>query len=108
MTSSVPSMPRSTSGVADKKLDQARADAMKQNLPQRVTDFVNKVWGEGRAKAKSGEQAPPSTEAPSSTEAPATTDTTAAPSTTDTTAAPETTDTTGGSAATAPGTTAGN
>jgi hypothetical protein len=92
--------------VADKKLDQARADAMKQNLPQRVTDFVNKVWGQAGAKAKA-DQAPPSTDAPSTTEAPSTTDTTAAPSTTDTTQAPSTTDTTGGAAPTSPGTTAG-
>ena len=45
--------------VADKKLDQARADTMKQNLPQRVTDFVNKVWGQGRAKAKANGRAGP-------------------------------------------------
>jgi len=92
--------------VAGKKLDQARADAMKQNLPQRVTDFVNRVWGQGKAKAGADQQTP-STEAPSTTEAPATTDTTAAPSTTDTTSAPDTTATTAGSAPTAPGTTAG-
>ncbi|MGZ4682690.1 MAG: hypothetical protein ACXV8G_09535, partial [Acidimicrobiales bacterium] len=46
--------------VAGKKLDQDRADAMKQNLPQRVTDFVNRVWGQGKAKA-SGDQQTPST-----------------------------------------------
>ncbi len=95
--------------VADHKMEQAKADTIKQNLPQRVTDFVNHVWGQGRAHAKAGgtDQAPPSTEAPSTTEAPATTDTTSAPATTDTTSAPASTDTTGGSTASSPGTTAG-
>ena len=96
--------------VANHKMDQAKADTMKQNLPQRVTDFVNRVWGQGAAKgkAKADEQAPSTTEAPATTEAPSTTDTTAAPSTTDTTQAPASTDTTAGSAGSTPGTTAGN
>ena len=96
--------------VADGKLDQAKADTMKQNLPQRVTDFVNKVWGQARAEARAkrkAEQAPPSTDAPATTEAPASTDTTEAPASTDTTQAPASTDTTEAPAGTSPGTTAG-
>ena len=98
--------------VAGHKLDSARADIMKQNLPQRVTDFVNRKWGQAAADKAKGTDQTPTTEAPSTTEAPATTvapgstDTTS-PSSTDTTQAPASTDTTAGSAATAPGTTAG-
>jgi polyhydroxyalkanoate synthesis regulator phasin len=102
--------------VADGKLDQAKADTMKQHLSQRVTDFVNRVWGQARADAKARRQADKQAEQAPSTEAPSTTDTTQAPSTSDTTQAPSSPDTTQapsspGSteapAGTSPGTTAG-
>jgi polyhydroxyalkanoate synthesis regulator phasin len=76
--------------VAAKKLDQQKADVMKQGLPARVTDFVNKPRGKG---GKAGVQppttdsTPPSTDAPSTTAPDPTTSSSAADSTTTTTAA---------------------
>lgn len=75
--------------VAAHKMDQAKADVMKQNLPARVTEFVNKVRGNG-AKADA-QSRPPTTDTPS-TGAPMTTvpdsiTSSAAPDSTNTTAA---------------------
>jgi len=70
--------------VAAKTLTQNHADVMKQNLPARVADFVNKIRGHARAAAKA-QTAPPTTDTTSpSTEAPTTTapdSTTTAPAT---------------------------
>lgn len=92
--------------VADGKMSQEQADVMKQNLSQRVTDFVNKVHGQHKKGAPpQGEQAPPSTEAaPPSTEAPSTT----APADTTPTTAPDTTTSSDSSSTTAAGGTPGN
>ena len=86
--------------VADDKMSQEQADVMKQNLSQRVTDFVNKSHGQHKKGA-----APPSTEAaPPATEAPSTT----APADTTPTTAADTTTSSDASSTTAAGGTAGN
>jgi len=83
--------------VAAHKMDQAKADVMKQNLPARVTEFVNKVRGDG-AKHDAQSQPPATDSTPPSTDAPTTT----VPDSTTSSAAPDSTTTT---AATPSGTT---
>jgi len=53
--------------VASKKLAQDKADVMKQNLPPRVADFVNKVRGHTGAQPKAAAPSTTDTTAPEST-----------------------------------------
>jgi len=87
--------------VSAKKLAKDKADIMKQNLPARVADFVNKTRGHADAKAQDPTTQPPTTDTtPPSTDAPTTT----APDSTTSSSAPDTTTT----AAATPSGTAGN